>query len=67
MAINFPSIRMVFSIQNKNLTQNRNLSEVYLYRRTYTHPRKRDASAVRRTPTIYAANRMSILRFCAVV
>ena len=34
---------------------------------SYTQPRKRAASAVLRTPTIYAANRILILRVVATV
>ena len=33
----------------------------------YTQPRKREASAVLRTPTIYAAKRILILRVVATV
>jgi hypothetical protein len=34
---------------------------------SYTQPRKRAASAVLRTPTIYAANRILMLRVVATV
>ena len=62
--------KTLHKIKEKSLQHSKKascLQETRRFLNFYTQPRKRAASAVLRTPTIYAANRILILRVVATV